>query len=299
MKISALIFAYNRKEHLLSAVRSALDQTLDRSKYEIIVIKNFKDDCIDSYLCENHIKIFMSDGTIGEYIEQGIKEAGGNIICFLDDDDLFVKNKLEIVFKEFIKNNELCYYHNNFDSITNGIDPIKIKNKAPDFNMSCISINLDKINISDIRDVTTSPDTFMYLRALDSGNKIICGKEKLTKYRVHNSTSNSYASNFTDFNFINQKYIKHILENFDMFSKMIKTKKAKHYLDAQITNWNISLYTYNFEKRPYKIMNFIMYNRVSISNTISKLLIYVMIKLHFTRFILYIQKKRYNNQIRI
>jgi len=37
--ISVIITAYNRKEFLLDAFNSALNQTLDRSKYEIIVTK--------------------------------------------------------------------------------------------------------------------------------------------------------------------------------------------------------------------------------------------------------------------
>jgi Glycosyl transferase family 2. len=35
--------AYNRKEFLLEAVNSALNQTLPEDEYEIIVVKNFED----------------------------------------------------------------------------------------------------------------------------------------------------------------------------------------------------------------------------------------------------------------
>ena len=36
--ISVIITAYNRKEFLLNAIKSALNQTLDKKYYEIIVI---------------------------------------------------------------------------------------------------------------------------------------------------------------------------------------------------------------------------------------------------------------------
>jgi glycosyltransferase involved in cell wall biosynthesis len=299
MKISVLIFAYNRKEYLLYSVKSALTQTLGRSEYEIIVVKNFKDNKIDKFLTENNIKTILKDGTIGEYIKEGITQSNTNIICFLDDDDLFEQNKLETVINKFNDNSDLCYFHNNFDVITDNNSSIKVRNHAPDFNMSCISINLDKIDISKIEDITTSQDTFLYLKALDSKNKIICSVEKLTEYRVHNSTSNSYTSNLNEFNSKNQQYIEQILGNFKLFSRTIKSKKAVNYLNAQITNWTISLYTYNFKERPSKIINFLVYNNVSVQNTLSKLLIYTLIRLHFKKLILYIQKMRYNNQIRI
>jgi glycosyltransferase involved in cell wall biosynthesis len=39
--ISVIITAHNRKEFLKEAIQSALNQTLERSNYEILVIKNF------------------------------------------------------------------------------------------------------------------------------------------------------------------------------------------------------------------------------------------------------------------
>ncbi|AAT42890.1 glycosyltransferase [Picrophilus oshimae] len=101
--ISVIITAYNRKEFLLDAVKSALNQTLSKEKYEIIVIKNYNDDNIDEFLNKNNIKNIIMDGTIGEYLYKGINESKGDIISFLDDDDLFFNNKLEYVYNLFKK----------------------------------------------------------------------------------------------------------------------------------------------------------------------------------------------------
>ncbi|MCL5017733.1 MAG: glycosyltransferase family 2 protein [Candidatus Parvarchaeota archaeon] len=46
--ITVIIAAYGRRTFLKEAIASALDQTLPRSKYEIVVIKNFRDKDIDS-----------------------------------------------------------------------------------------------------------------------------------------------------------------------------------------------------------------------------------------------------------
>jgi len=55
--ISVIITAYNRKEFLLDAFNSALNQTLSRDKHEIIVTKNFRDSKIDSYIKKNGGKL--------------------------------------------------------------------------------------------------------------------------------------------------------------------------------------------------------------------------------------------------
>ena len=167
--ISVLITAYNRKEYLIKAVDSALKQSLNRSYYEIIVIKNFKDDQIDDYLSYNDIKNIILEGTEGDYISTGIKESKGKIISFLDDDDLFDNEKLEYLYDMFNKYKDLIYLHNAYleiDDNGNSLDlkPSDVKsnfndfiinqkdNKSiifglkheADFNLSSISINMGK-----------------------------------------------------------------------------------------------------------------------------------------------------------
>ncbi|MCW1293277.1 MAG: glycosyltransferase [Candidatus Parvarchaeota archaeon] len=65
--ISVIVTAYNRKEFLLNALKSAVNQTLDRKFYEIIVVKNFNDNEIDNYIQQNNIKEINMDGTVGEF----------------------------------------------------------------------------------------------------------------------------------------------------------------------------------------------------------------------------------------
>lgn len=102
--ITVLITAYNRKEYLIKAVNSVLNQTLDKSYYEIIVIKNFKDNYIDDYLTNNNIKNIIMDGTEGDYILKGMEESRGKIISFLDDDDIFHNEKLQYIYITFLIN---------------------------------------------------------------------------------------------------------------------------------------------------------------------------------------------------
>ncbi|SMD30796.1 glycosyltransferase family 2 protein [Picrophilus oshimae] len=227
--ISVIITAYNRKEFLLDAVKSALNQTLSKEKYEIIVIKNYNDNNIDKFLNKNNIKNIIMDGTIGEYLYKGINESKGDIISFLDDDDLFFNNKLEYVYNLFKKNNNLIYYHNNSKIIDKNGKITKLRINAPYFNMSSINIKKDIINIDNIiyyiKKISTDQDLFMYLCALESDKKIISNKMELTYYRYHNSTSNTVSSDIKDFNYNTVKKLDTIIDGLYLFKTIFKSKK--------------------------------------------------------------------------
>ncbi|MGC8544043.1 MAG: glycosyltransferase, partial [Vulcanisaeta sp.] len=64
--ISVVITAYNRREFLKYAVKSVINQTLDKSLYEIIVVKNFRDPEVDHVVESNRGKIIEAgDEPIG------------------------------------------------------------------------------------------------------------------------------------------------------------------------------------------------------------------------------------------
>lgn len=101
--VSVIIPTYNRPDLLSCAIRSVLDQTYEN--FEIIVINDYGEDVFDSvesfkadsikYLC--HIKnLGLSCAR-----NTGIKASKGKILCYLDDDDLFLPHHLEEVVKIF------------------------------------------------------------------------------------------------------------------------------------------------------------------------------------------------------
>ena len=93
INISVIIVAYNRKMYVKQAVESVLNQTYDKNKYEIIVVKNFHDEDIDKFLIANKVNnIFSLNDEYGKQLSIGISNSNGDIICFLDDDDLFDEN---------------------------------------------------------------------------------------------------------------------------------------------------------------------------------------------------------------
>lgn len=51
-KLSVVITAHNRRKFLRAAVDSVLSQSLARSEYEVIVVKNFRDQNLDRYFAK-------------------------------------------------------------------------------------------------------------------------------------------------------------------------------------------------------------------------------------------------------
>ena len=255
--ISVIIIAYQRKEFILKAITSVLNQTLDKEYYEIIVIKNFGDKYIDDFIDKNNIiGIISVQDSLGGKLQEALNIARGTVISFLEDDDLFSENKLGVVYKEFTKDNNIVYYHNAYIPINSEGKPIHKDNIDTSivFNMSSISIKKAIIEMDKADKINGSTDTLMYLCALESTKKIIKGKEKLTYYMVHNSASNIISNNFEEY----RKYLIAVsdlyLNNYLLFSNLFHSKKAINYLNSQITSTQILEYIFGSHKSPSKLI---------------------------------------------
>ena len=246
--ISVIVTAHNRREYLRDAVDSVLNQTID--DYEIIVVKNFKDE-IDDYLKENGVKsVLVGDQTQGMDVISGLKEARGEVISFLDDDDLFLPRKLEKV-KEVFQDEEVGYYHNAFENFLertpNNLDKIHIKkdydytiidnqeklkkfkfmmNADTEINSSSISIRRSLFNNSFpyLEKINHAVDVFMFYLALMSEKKIVVDPEVLSLYRIHSNNTWFYMND--DFeNWLKHKksYMEKEIEDYITMLNMIKS----------------------------------------------------------------------------
>lgn len=240
--ISVIIIAYNRKQFILDAIRSVQKQTLDAALYEIIVVKNFKDKKIDSYINKIGVKnVYLNQVIargIGYKAITGAKIARGKVICFLEDDDLFDKNKLKVVYK-FFQNDKVGLYHNaHFVLYKNKIiskhygkiqpkfevDFSKKLNKnvkmrfldstAQLVNNSSLAIKKDIINFETLKKVKLAFDVALIVSAFGSGYNLIFDNKVLTIYRVHES------------NFSISK-----VPNYDKFIKKWQKLSKENYLD--------------------------------------------------------------------
>ncbi len=295
-KISVIIASYNRKEFLLDAIKSALNQTLSKDKYEIIVVKNYNDDEIDEFINKNDIiSIFSDNKSLSLKLYEALKIAKGDVISFLDDDDLFFNNKLEYVYNLF-NNKALVYYHNKFIMINKNGDIIKRKAKAPDYNMSSISIKKDVINMDYLRIIKRAVDTFMYLCALESGKKIIVNKMELTHYRYHSSASNTISINKEEFNYNKIKKIDILMDSLYIFRNLFKSKKSISYIKWSITNYEIVKCPYDNSIKVENLINYILHFHDGIRHNIMFIGIYILILIYPGFFSVYIQRKIFEIQ---
>ena len=259
--ITVLIVAHNRKEFVLEAVRSVLSQDYDRRGFEVIVVKNFKDDKIDLFLQENGVITILSDAkNLSNKQAVGIENAHGDIICFLDDDDLFESQKLKVISEYFRNYDNLSFFHNGilfidlegkiqdkspekgkiiFDPIectTSGIK--KLVNLLSTYNCSSISVSGDIARkYSSILDKTTQDsDTFWFLSALDYGKPMISSSEYLTRYRRHTSgISRSY-----DFKKVSS-YANSAYRNMIIMHSIFNSRCSKAFLKFKTVEWEIKM----------------------------------------------------------
>jgi len=106
---TVIIPTYNRAEMLREAIQSVIDQTFPN--FEVIVIDDHSTDHTKSVVAsfrDNRIKYITNDHTRGGAGTRnaGIFRAKGNWIGFLDDDDLWARNKLELHYKKIVKLDE-------------------------------------------------------------------------------------------------------------------------------------------------------------------------------------------------
>lgn len=218
MIFTIVITAYNRKKYLLDSLKSALCQKNGVDFIEIILIKNFLDKEIDNFCEENFVKNIIMEGSVGQFLAKGISESKGDLISFLDDDDLFIENKVSYILS-LSKRYNFDYLHNNYEEMdefgnkrssfmrkahftsynfdiascnleSSYSDLKKIYSKEIDFNISCITIsrNLGMSILDKLKKVTACQDGFLFFSALQRGNVLATG-HVLTKYRIHTSTS--------------------------------------------------------------------------------------------------------------
>ena len=110
--ISIIIPTYKRVIKLKKALNSILKQKYDN--WEAIVIDNKSNDGTKELVKEYNDKIFFyeieNNGIIAKSRNFGISKAKGNYLAFLDSDDWWLKEKLEVI-NEYINQGYKFLYH--------------------------------------------------------------------------------------------------------------------------------------------------------------------------------------------
>lgn len=128
MTISAIIIVYNLEKYIGDAIQSVLSQT--RIPDEIIVV----DDCST----DNSASVIKRYGLSVKYTRQpynvgalrntwaGVQSATGDVIAFLDGDDVWMPEKIEEMEKLFLSDNTICIASHGHVRVNANLEPMGI-----------------------------------------------------------------------------------------------------------------------------------------------------------------------------
>jgi glycosyltransferase involved in cell wall biosynthesis len=105
--VSVIIPTYNRAAFLRSAIESLLAQTYSAGRTEIIVVDDGSTDNIREVVREygqDIVYVGQENRGIAGARNSGIGRARGDLITFLDSDDMYSEGRIERVVEEFVKN---------------------------------------------------------------------------------------------------------------------------------------------------------------------------------------------------
>ncbi|NER50667.1 MAG: glycosyltransferase [Symploca sp. SIO1A3] len=217
--VSILINNYNYGRFLSEAIDSALKQSY--SNIEVIVVDDGSTDnsqeVIKSY-GEKIIPILKQNGGQASAFNAGFAASRGEIICFLDSDDLWKTDKVAEVVKTFIENPDIgwCFHSLEFFSttiqkisqrttkgtsgkydLTYHLQRGKIRNKIPEFNLATSGMCFNRALLGQILPMPeviriTSDDYIKYIALGVSPGFILL--EDLALQRIHDNNAYTFRS---------------------------------------------------------------------------------------------------------
>ena len=218
-QISIIVTAHDRKEFLSEALSSLVKQTCDASEYQVIVVKNFEDPICDRIIVENEFISVNCGGSLADKILKALTFCDGEIITFLEDDDLYANERIMRILDVFYQHQEVSFYRNSlieigqFGKVTGKnhhpqirkllfLKEDQIKSSLPylvaynvDFSTGCMAIRKSILmqNLDLFKSYTSISskftDSLYFLFALKSMASVFIDSSPYTYVRRHNSLS--------------------------------------------------------------------------------------------------------------
>lgn len=119
-KVSVIIPVYNGERYIVQAIESVLSQTYEN--FEVIIVNDGSMDNsyekIEPFLKQRNIKyIEQKNKGVAAARNTAIKNSSGELIAFLDQDDLWLPEKLEIQVDYLRRHSEVGLVHSNISYI--------------------------------------------------------------------------------------------------------------------------------------------------------------------------------------
>lgn len=237
--ITVVVIVYDRVNLVIDALESLQRQTLQKDLFEVILVTNTPLNL--SNFSNLNLYVIKSDEKKGtaKYL-QGIELSKGEVICFLDDDDVFAPNKLELVYSIFKNNPKLAFYRNKAIKTRNIKEVLDKRENANDtnskmryyelselsprifwrmrrerasFNTSTICVRKKFYETQNVRSLMIRPDIagdeliFTIPFTLNNPIQVATDSRELTIYRIHESFSSSKYDFMTNGTLISNEYV--------------------------------------------------------------------------------------------
>jgi glycosyltransferase involved in cell wall biosynthesis len=278
---SVLIIAYNRTSYLREAVDSVLSQKI-QALPEIIVVTNLPVEAAPLLPAGHDINLVTSfEENYGAALLSGAKSARGEIICILDDDDLFLPEKIAYTTKVFAEHPQAVYYHNSFVPVAanaRGRSPLPhsnpnariivkgrleaesrfrtIERVSGGFNHSCISVRRELItdNGGLLSQIAALGDVVLLELAMLSNRELVIDDEVLTAYRVHLSSSRSPLAHMDGQLARMSVRLKRIIGDWDLICRESEGSAFLRYYASQRALGKLSLGLVTGDVSPYSFL---------------------------------------------
>ena len=236
VKFSIIIPTYNSAEFIGECVCSVLSQSCQ--DFEIIIVDNYStDDTIDEIRKYNQekIKIFQNKnhGVIGVSRNFGVTKSSGKYIAFLDSDDFWYKNKLQLC-SEYIPNNDMvCHLLERSNKNKNHwFSTKKLTFLRLMIGGNCVatsSVVMKKSvfekygGFSCDKELVTVEDYDFWLALLKGNSSVRLINQKLGFYRIHENNSSNVTQYSTAMKFLIEKWAQSV-PNWVTFIRIILLK---------------------------------------------------------------------------
>lgn len=279
--ISVAMATYNGEKYIKEQIDSIINQTIKVD--EIIVCDDCSSDktieIIEENLSSSYIKykIYRNELNLGvvKTFSKAIDKCNGDIIFLSDQDDLWEKNKVEIITEKFKNDKNLTVINTSYrmiNSIGENIKEIKFTEKTKEIKFE----DLLKGNISPGCTIAFRKEVKKWINELDEGiyihdwyiniigamiGKCVYYDLPLIKYRIHDR--NTIGKNLNNFQIRNkEKRLKGIEKNIIFYNSLKKHVYDEYIkdLDKIIVSTKNRYYYLNKSRKIKLIINYVIYN---------------------------------------
>lgn len=198
--ISIIMPVYNSQEFVKDSIESILAQSY--KNWELIIVDDYSKDNTFNYLLAEYsgnkkIKLLQNQVNSGAGVTRnlGLDNARGQLIAFLDADDLWLPHKLEKQLAYMQENNSAIvhtsysFINESGDRIPGRVNVSKSVNlrsymRNTEIGMSTALVNKDTVGQIRFHSMRTRQDTRLWLGLLSEGNIANGLDEDLVLYRV-------------------------------------------------------------------------------------------------------------------